>query len=314
MARARRCTAPSPASAWRWRMWRTGCSRSTARPRSATSWPRCPSACSSARCSAARWPRCALRGGEQGVSDRRYLHAVRRSDCGSRRWRQHGAHLPAAQGRNAIVIKRPRDARVSSSAEARPESHVTAAGGCCCPHRSAFEHRDVLRMAGGHPGLSGASLQQEMAAWVACGGVGFCLLYTLVLLPESLSRPAQLLVRARVQGIGYRAPRRRVPRPLVVVGWCGRTAGVQARCMFGRRARGRQPGPDRFHACWHAAPKPAALAGLHRQAGLRRAGSRQLPGAGRHPCPGEARRVRRLCRGAADARRAAPDDGPVGAL
>ncbi len=53
-------------------------------------------------------------------------------------------------------------------------------------------------MAGGHPGLSGASLQQEMAAWVVCGGVGFCLLYTLVLLPESLSRPAQLLVRARV--------------------------------------------------------------------------------------------------------------------
>ena len=39
-------------------------------------------------------------------------------------------------------------------------------------------------------------LQQEVAAWVACGGVAFCLAYTLVLVPESLSRPAQLLVSA----------------------------------------------------------------------------------------------------------------------
>ena len=38
--------------------------------------------------------------------------------------------------------------------------------------------------------------QQEVAAWVACGGVAFCLAYTLVLVPESLSRPAQFLVSA----------------------------------------------------------------------------------------------------------------------
>ena len=36
--------------------------------------------------------------------------------------------------------------------------------------------------------------RQETAAWVACGGVAFCLAYTLVFVPESLSRPAQLLV------------------------------------------------------------------------------------------------------------------------
>lgn len=37
-------------------------------------------------------------------------------------------------------------------------------------------------------------VRQETAAWVACGGVAFCLAYTLVFVPESLSRPAQLLV------------------------------------------------------------------------------------------------------------------------
>ncbi|KAK9826348.1 hypothetical protein WJX81_000370 [Elliptochloris bilobata] len=43
--------------------------------------------------------------------------------------------------------------------------------------------------------LVGGSLNPETAGWVACGGVGFCLAYTLVFVPESLNRPAQLLAR-----------------------------------------------------------------------------------------------------------------------
>ena len=95
--------------------------------------------------------------------------------------------------------------------------------------------------------------RQETAAWVACGGVAFCLAYTLVFVPESLSRPAQLLVSPPADSHSWYYLTRTVRYP---------KAGtlLLLLCTFGC-AHAQQPGAGAWSSC--AAIRVYHLAQVH---------------------------------------------------